>query len=142
MSTLRLLGLAAKAEGLVLESRAEAMAWRAMCVGAAGIFGGAALIMLHVAAWYALAPSLSLAWIGLLLAVFDLAVMGVLLLLAGKHRGRADAREAAALRDAALAGALRAVPLAGAALDLALNRRGSTISLAEAALRAFSAARR
>ncbi len=111
MRVLRLLGAAAEAEGLRLrrEVRAAARvtAWRVV----AGVFGGAALVMLHIAAWYALVEEVSPAGAALWIALGDAALM-LLVLVIGRRRHDPVAAAAQQLRERSLAEA-RHTPLLG-----------------------------
>jgi hypothetical protein len=98
MRALRLLGLAADAEVLRLKREALVLGRCAVRSTLAVVFAIAALVMLHVAAWYALVPELGLAQVALLLAAIDAAAAGVLLWLAQPRRDRV-ADEAAQLRS-------------------------------------------
>lgn len=106
MRLLSLLGVAAQAEGLRLRRTAGAAAQRAGWLGAAALFGVAAIGLAHVAAIAALAPRLGLAAACGVVALCDLAVAGLLARM-GRPRRDAVAEEALALRRIVLAAAAR-----------------------------------
>lgn len=116
MRSLALLGAAAEAEGLRLRREASGLARTAAFQAAAALFGIAALVLLHIAAWITLAAEHGAVRACLFLALADLAVMAVLLLI-GRRRHDPVAAAAAMMRDQSLAAARRApVAVASAAL--------------------------
>lgn len=142
MSSFRLLGLAAEAESLRLHASVRGMAWRAELIGAAALAGAACLVMLHVAAWYALAPVMAPHWAGLILAGADAALVAALLLASAWRPGRRAEHDAAALRDMALRQALQGGPVLGAISQLMLSRGGTASALMQTLLAAFNAVKR
>jgi hypothetical protein len=127
MRQLQLLGLAAQAEGLLLQRGASAMSRRLVLLTSAAICGAAALGLLQGAGWLALAASFGGLVATLVLAAVNAMVALTLFLFAGQRRPDPVAAEARALRQQCLvslgeapAGAgslLRWQPLA---IDLAL----------------------
>jgi hypothetical protein len=121
MRAVGLLGLAAEAEAMRIRRaaglHARALAWRS----AAALFGLAATVLLHVAAWHALAPGQGVVAAALVIAAAD-ALIALLLLLAARTRHDPALEEAAALRRALLeraAGEVLRAPLAAAGTLLA-----------------------
>ena len=106
MRLLSLLGVAAQAEGLRLRRTAGVTARRAGWLGAAALFGVAAIGLAHVAAVAALTPRLGLAAACGIVALADLAVAGMLALMARPRRDPV-ADEALALRRVMLSAAAR-----------------------------------
>jgi hypothetical protein len=123
MRALRLARLAARAEVLLLQRRAVVLARRAAFAVAALLFGGFALVALHVIAAlalldYALLPPLQVA---LLMLAGDTAIALVFVLLAVSQRADASAREAERLREACL-GEIKTDFLVAAFVSLVLKR--------------------
>jgi uncharacterized iron-regulated membrane protein len=116
MRGLRLLGVAAEAEGLRLKREATALARSTVLRIVAGLFGLAALGLLHAAAWIWLERSQGALQATLWLALADLAIMGLLLWLS-RRRYDPVAHEALILRRQAMA-QLRAVSPLDEALGL------------------------
>lgn len=107
MRALRLLGVAAEAEGLRWRREAAAMGRGLAFVAVALVFGIALLVMLHVAGWLWLTREGDAVQAALWLAAADALLLLLLLLLARRrHDPAADA--AAHLRDRALAEARHA----------------------------------
>lgn len=127
---LRLAGIAVAAQAASIQARTRTAGRRAAALAIAGVFGLFALALLHVAAWLALLPLLGPVGAPAVLAVVDLAVTGLVVVLA---RGRDPAAEAAErTRDIALAALgptlaspAALIPLAGLAAELmrGLRRR-------------------
>ena len=139
MRALRLLGVAAQAESLRLRREVRSAARSAVWGAGAAVFGIAALVMLHVAAWLALDGMRGPIIASLGVALADVVLMGLGLLLA---RAKADpvAQEALLVRRAALAEA-RNTPLLGDALGLIGWRSPVTVAggfLAERLVRALT----
>ena len=107
MRSLQLLGAAAEAEGLRLRREARALVRASVFRGAAAVFGIAALILLHIAAWLKLAAMQDAIIASVLLALGDLVVMAGLLF-AGRRRYDPIAASAKMIRDRSLAEAGRA----------------------------------
>lgn len=102
MRALRLLAVAAEAEGLRLRREAALLARSAVLFAAAAVFGLALLVMLHVAAFAWLAPSWGPAMAALLVAAGDL-LIALALVLIGRPGNDPVAQEALAIRRASLA---------------------------------------
>jgi len=102
MRALRLLAVAAEAEGLRLRREASLMARASVFFAAAAVFGVGLLVMLHVAAFHWLEPAWGPALAALLVAAGDL-VLALVFVLVGRPREDAVASEALAMRRAALA---------------------------------------
>jgi hypothetical protein len=101
MRTLDLLVVAVEAEALRLRREIGGLA-RGAAWGVAGAgFGAAALVMLHVAAWYWLLPHLGLPGSALAIALVDALVAALLVVLA-RPRNDPVAEEAARLRALSL----------------------------------------
>lgn len=131
MRSLRLLGVAAQAEGLRLK-RELALTLRGVAFqAAAGIFAVAALILLHVSGYSALAEEFGPALGALMVAGVDLLLAGILLLMARRGTDRV-ADEALALRQESLA-ALSRTSLTGEALR-AVTWRSPAAAMGGAAL--------
>lgn len=138
MRALELLSVAAQAESLRVRRGAAGTARGMVLMGAAGLFGLAALAMLHVAGWLALAGEYGAIHASLCVGVADLILMGVLLLMSRK---KADPVADAALliRQNALT-ELREQPLMGNAFSLLGSRLPVALmggALAEGLVRAF-----
>jgi hypothetical protein len=114
MRSLRLLGVAAQAEGLRLKRELALTVRGVVFQAAAAVFGVAALILLHVSGYSALAEEFGPALGALMVAGVDLALAGVLLLLGRRGTDRV-ADEALQLRNESLA-ALQRTSLTGEAL--------------------------
>ncbi len=110
MRVLDLLGLAAQAEGLRMRQGAAGAARSAVWSAGAALFGLAALTMLHVAAWLALAERYGPVLAPLAVAAADLALMGLALILARKRRDPL-AEAALQIRQQALAELRQTTPL-------------------------------
>ncbi len=112
MRALRLIALAAQAEGLLLRRQTATVGRAAVLNIAAAVFGVAALGLLHAAGWIALEERLGALAAALILAGADAAIMALLLVLA---RPRPDpvAEEALRLRTQTIS--LLAGPPPGAA---------------------------
>ena len=78
MRLLRLLRLAAEAEGLHLRRVGRGYAIQAGLAAAAAVFALMLVAMLHLALWAALAPGLGPAWAAVVVALVDLALAGIL----------------------------------------------------------------
>jgi hypothetical protein len=128
MRVVRLLGVAAQAEGLRLRREARGLARRFVWQAAAGLFATAALIMLHWAAWYALLPSFGAAWAAALVAVVDLALAGLCVAL-GRPVHDPVADEALHLRQSMLRAAGASNPL-GEAMGAAIRTPVAAIGAA------------
>ena len=109
MRVLRLLAVAAEAEGLRLRCEAAGFARVTAIRGFAGLFGMAALVMLHVAAWSALTAEVSPLGAALWIALGDGLLMLIVLVI-GRRRHDTVAAGALLLRDRSLAEA-RHTPL-------------------------------
>jgi hypothetical protein len=136
---LRLLGVAAQAEGLRIRREAGAGMRGATLKAAAGAFLAAAILLAHVAAWLALTKWFDLIGATLILALADAALAGLLLLLSRK---RADPVAEAALlvRQESLREAAR-VPLLAEAVQLLTGRSMTALAggvVAEGIARAFA----
>lgn len=103
---------AARAEILHERLRMQQFARRVLGMLVACIFIAAAVIEIHVAAWYLLADALGPKWTPLLIAAGDI-VLAFAALATASHGGRLErqATEAAELRNRALGEAGRAVGL-------------------------------
>ncbi len=101
MQSLRLLEVAAQADVLRLRRTAEGMGRKAALSVAAALFGLAALSLLHVAAWIALAKLQGALLATLYVALGDLVIMALLLWL-GRRRPDPIAAEALLVRRFAL----------------------------------------
>ncbi len=112
MRSLGLLGAAAEAEALRLRREGRALARATAFQAAAALFALAALVLLHLAAWLALAEAQGAVRASLVLALADVAAMGVLLLI-GRRRPDPVAEAAAMMRDRSLAEVRRAPVEAG-----------------------------
>ena len=120
MRSLRLLGVAAQAEGLRLKRELALTVKGVVFQVAAGIFGAAALILLHISGYSALEEHFGPALAALMVAGVDLALAGGLLLMA--RRGTDSvADEALNLRNESLA-ALQRTSLTGEALRAVASR--------------------
>lgn len=102
MRALRLLAVAAEAEGLRLRREAQALARAGVFFAGAAVFGVALLVMLHVAAYNWLEPDWGPAGAALLVAAGDLA-LALALFLVGRPGHDPVAEEALAIRRASLA---------------------------------------
>lgn len=97
MRLLRLLRLAAEAEGLHLRRMGRGYAIQAGLAAAAALFGLMLLVMLHLAIWAALStPERGPAWAAVIVAAGDLVLLALFGFLA--RRRPYDAIEAEALR--------------------------------------------
>lgn len=123
MGPLRLLGVAAEAEGLRLRRSCGLAARRAAWLGGAAAFGVAALALAHVAAVELMLPHLGLAGACGVIALADLVLAGMLVLVARQLRDpvmdealllRRASLAAAASNNALLSGGANAVPVLGA----------------------------
>ncbi|MBR0668225.1 phage holin family protein [Roseomonas hellenica] len=132
MRTLRLLGVAAQAEGLRLRREARGLARRVVWQVAAGLFATAAVVMLHLTAWHALLPPLGPTWAAAAITVFDLLAAGLCVLL-GRSRYDPVAAEALYLRREMLRSAAATDPL-GEVMGAALRTPAAVIggAIAEA----------
>lgn len=117
MRLLRLLGVAAQAESLRLRRSAGSAARRAGWLAGAALFGVAAVGLAHLAAIAWLEPRYGLAAACGIVALADLAVAGILALMA-RRRHDAVAEEALAVRRMMLAAATRNPMREAAALAL------------------------
>lgn len=107
MRALRLLGVAAEAEGLRWRREAAALG-RGLALGAVAlVFGIALLVMLHLAAWFWLSADREPVQAALWIAGGDALLLLVALLLARRRRDP-TAEAASRLRDRALAEARHA----------------------------------
>jgi hypothetical protein len=104
MGPLRLLGVAAEAEGLRLRRNCGLAARRAGWLGAAATFALAALALVHVAAVTLMIPPLGLAGACGIMALADL-VLACLLVIFARQLRDPVAEEALLLRRASLAAA-------------------------------------
>ena len=104
MRPLRLLGVAAEAEGLRLRRSCGLVARRAGWLGGAAVFAVAALVLVHVAAVTVLMPPLGLAVACGIVALVDL-VLACALVIVARHLRDPVAEEALLLRRASLAAA-------------------------------------
>lgn len=109
LRALRLVGMAAQAEGQRMKVQAGAAVGRLGYYAVAGVFGLAALILLHVLL-YNLVGALVRGpwgpfWAALAVLAFDAVGALVALTLASRSSARAAEREARMVRDVALAGA-------------------------------------
>ena len=102
MRALRLIGLAAQAEGLILRRQGATMGRTAVLSFAAGAFGITALAMLHVAGWIWFKQEYGAFYAALILFGIDLILMALLLFLARSHKDPV-AEEATRLRDQSIA---------------------------------------
>lgn len=102
MRALRLLAVAAEAEGIRLKRSAQGAARAAVFFAAAAVFGIALLVMLHVAAYNWLEPAWGPALAALFVAGADL-LLALVLFLVGRPKHDPVAEEALALRRASLA---------------------------------------
>jgi hypothetical protein len=109
----RLAGLALEAEAAAIRARTRAAGRRVGMLAVAVGFGVFALGLIHLAAWQAMLPSLGEVATPVALAAVDLAIAGLLILLARRTDGTAEAAERT--RDLALA-ALRPALTSSAAL--------------------------
>ncbi len=132
---LRMLGVAAQAEGIRLRREFGSTARQAGWIAGAAMFGAAAVATAHVAFVAQLAPSYGLGMAAGIVALGDVAIAGVLALLA---RRRADpvAEEARILREAMLSAAMTRDPMRDA-LGLALGN-GSAPLIGAVAAEAFA----
>jgi hypothetical protein len=96
MRFLRLLRLAAEAEGLHLRRVGRGYAIQAGFAAAAALFGLMLVAMLHLALWAALAPGQGPAWAAVIVALLDLVLLALFGFLA--RRRPYDPIEAEALR--------------------------------------------
>ena len=128
MRTLRLLGVAAQAEGLRLRREALGLARRLVWQVAAGLFATAAVVMLHVTAWQALLPPLGPIWAAAAITLFDLLLAGLCLLL-GRARHDPVAAEALYLRREMLRSVAATNPL-GEVMGAALRTPAAAIGAA------------
>jgi hypothetical protein len=113
MRLLQLLSLAADAELLRLKREAVVFGRCAVRSTLALVFGIAALVMLHFAAWHAFVATLGAAVLALILGTIDAALAGLLFWLAQPRRDLV-AEEAARLRTSLLRTAQHTSPLEGA----------------------------
>ncbi|MEO3473598.1 hypothetical protein AAFN86_17150 [Roseomonas sp. CAU 1739] len=122
MRVLRMLGVAAQAEGIRLRREVGGTARRAGWIAGAAAFGVAAVATAHIAVIAQLTPQHGIAVAAGIVALGDLAIAGVLALMA---RRRVDpiAEEARALRETMLAAVTQRDPVRDA-VALAL-RSGS-----------------
>ncbi len=120
MRALRLLGVAAQAEGLRMRRGAARGMRGAMLIGFAGGFAAAALLLLHIAAWLWLAGRYDAVTASLLLALADSGLAGLLLLLA-RERPDPVADAALLIRQESLREAAR-VPLLAEMVELLTGR--------------------
>ena len=120
MRSLRLLSVAAQAEGLRLKRELALTVRGGVFQAAAGIFGVAALILLHISGYSALAEQFGAALAALMVAGVDLLLAGILLLLGRRGEDRV-ANEALQLRQESLA-ALQRTSFTGEALRAATWR--------------------
>lgn len=102
MRALRLIGLAAQAEGLLLRRQGASIGRTAVLSFAAGAFGVTALAMLHVAGWIWFKAEYGPLYAALILAGIDAVLMGLLLFLARNQKDPV-AEEATRLRDQSIA---------------------------------------
>jgi hypothetical protein len=109
--SLRLLGAAAEAESLRLRRQAAQAARRGAFYAVAGLFGLAAVIMLHVAGWISLMQAYGSLVAALVLAGIDLVIMGLVLFI-GRARPDPVAQAALVLRERSMA-EFHASPLFG-----------------------------
>lgn len=118
MGPMRLLGVAAEAEGLRLRRSLGLTARRAGWVAGAAVFAVAAVALAHVAAVEMLLPGLGLAGACAVVAIADVALAGMLALVARQLRDPV-AEEALLLRRASLAAVRSGRALLPAAADAA-----------------------
>ncbi|HEY4252782.1 MAG TPA: hypothetical protein VGM87_16340 [Roseomonas sp.] len=132
MRALRLLGVAAQAEGLRLRREARGLARRIAWQLGAGLFATAGVVMLHITAWHVLLPYLGPAWAAGVITLFDLAMAGLFLLFARPSHDPVAA-EALYLRQAMLRSAAASDPL-GEAMRAAVRTPAAAVgaALAEA----------
>ncbi len=125
MRMLRMLGVAAQAEGIRLRREVTGTARQAGWIAAAAAFGVAAVGMAHIAAIAQLSPGYGMTIAASIVAGGDLVIAGALLLLA---RRRADpiAEEARLLRETMLSAMVARDPVHDA---LALAMRGGSAPL-------------
>ncbi len=139
MRALELLSAAAQAESLRVRRGAAGTGRGLVLMGAAGLFCLAALAMLHVAGWIALAEDHGAIRASLGVGMADLALTGVLLLIARK-RPDPVAEAALLIRQRALA-ELREAPLMGSLFSLLGSRLPVALmggAVAEGLVRAFT----
>jgi len=139
MRALELLSAAAQAETLRLKRGAAGSARGAIFSAVAGLFGLAALAMLHVAGWLALAAEYGAIYASLGVAAVDLVLAGVLLLI-GRRKSDPVADAALAIRQRALA-ELREAPLMGNVMSLFGSRLPASMisgAVVEGLVRAFA----
>ena len=119
MRVIRMLSVAAQAEGIALRrdlrNTARQAAWGALAV----LFAAAAVVTAHVAVVAQLAPDLGLAAAAGIVAAGDLVIAGILVMLA-RHRDDPVAEEARALRATMLSAMARPDPMRRA-LDLMMR---------------------
>jgi hypothetical protein len=120
LRALRLLGVAAQAEGLRMRRGAARGIRGAVLTGAAVSFGAAALLLFHVAAWLWLAARWDAVAASLLLGLAD-AVLAAFLLLLARDRPDPVADAALLIRQESLREAAR-VPLISETVELLSGR--------------------
>lgn len=111
MRTLNLLTAAVEAEAMRLRREIATIAHSAAWGFAGAGFAAAAVVMLHIAAWYWLLPHLGFPVSALVIALVDL-LLAAILLLASRPRRDPVAEEAARLRTLSLHAMRDASPLA------------------------------
>ena len=125
MRAVELAKVAASAEKLRLQRVALRNAWHVAFYAAAGVFAVASFVVLHVAAYNLLVPSLTPFQASLVLLAADSVLAGVCFVLARRDRPDSLEREAKQIRQQALAemrSALTVTALAGSAVALVLGR--------------------
>jgi hypothetical protein len=122
--TLEILGLAAEAEVERWKLQALRQARRAVLFGIGGIMAVAALAMLNLCAWLALARLLGPVWAAAAVAAGDLLLALIFFAIASSNRRGAAEVEALALRMQALTAARNSLPLLTAAVTVISALRG------------------
>ncbi len=119
MRVIRMLSVAAQAEGIALRRDVRNTARQAGWVVLAMLFAAAAVVTAHVAVVAQLAPDLGMAAAAGVVAAGDIIIAGVLALLA-RHRVDPVAEEARALRATMLSAVARPDPVRSA-LDIVMR---------------------
>ena len=138
MRTVELAKAAAQAEKLRLQRIATRKGMRVAYYAGAGVFGIAALVLLHVVAYHAMVPALSPLAASAIILVVDLVLAGVLAFLGGRDAPDDIEVQARMIRDQALTelrSSLTLAALLGPASRIVGKRRTAGLALGALATR-------
>ena len=119
MRAVELAKVAASAEALRLRRMARRTALHAAFYAAAGVFGIAAFVVLHVVVYHLLARGLGPVWASVVLLVLDLAIAGLFVYFASRDTPDGIEEEARMIRQQALAEMRRSLTPAALAAQVA-----------------------